>query len=206
MITRSAVLRPIWTVGAGLLVAVASLSAQAHEHDPPDQPSEAGGMGGMMQMMGQGMMGGGMMGPGMMQMMGQGMGMMATGGPGPAMVLRMGDALNLTEEQRERLQAIQSRFSESAEPLMAAVMEAHRSATSALQGESPDLDAYERALREGADRMVEAHMAMARAAAEARDVLTEEQRGRLQEEGAQMMRGMMGPGGMMQMMGPGMRR
>ena len=80
------------------------------------------------------------MGPGMMEMMGQGMGMMATGGPGPAMILRMGEALDLKDEQRNQLQAIQSEYSDSVEPLMAAVMEAHQ--------------------------MVQAHVAMAQAAAE----------------------------------------
>jgi Spy/CpxP family protein refolding chaperone len=162
---------------------------------------EGTGMGGMMQMMQ--MMGQGMMGEGMMDMMGQGMGMMATGGPGPATILRMGGALSLTEEQRTRLQAIQTEYSDAAQPLMSAVIEAHQEAAAALEGDSPDLAAYERALREGADRMVEAHVAMARAAAEARDVLTEEQREQL-EGGMQMMHGIMGQG-QPGMMGPGTR-
>jgi Spy/CpxP family protein refolding chaperone len=146
----------------------------------------------MMQMMGQGMMG-----PGMRQMMGQGMGVMSTGGPGPAMILRMGDALNLTDEQRVRLQAIQGEYSGSVEPLMAAVMRAHQEAAAALAGDPPDIEAYERALREANDRMVEAHVAMARAAVEARAVLTDEQLGQL-EDSIRMMRGMTG------MMGSGM--
>ncbi len=112
------------------------------------------------------MMGEGMMGPGMIEMMGQGMGMMATGGPGPAMILRMGEALDLTDEQRTQLQAIQSEYSDSVQPLMAAVMEAHQDAATALEGDSPDFDAYEWALREAADQMVQAHVAMAQAAAE----------------------------------------
>jgi Spy/CpxP family protein refolding chaperone len=179
-------------LGAGLVLIASGLSAQAR--GVPGQPSDmvpdmmGQGMGGMMQMMGQGMMGGGMM-----QMMGQGMGMMATGGPGPAMILRMGDALELTDEQRSQLEAIQSEYSEAVQPHMGSMMEAHQNARAALEGDSPDFDAYEEALQEGADRMVDAHVAMARAAAEARDVLTEEQHQRLQSS-TQMMRGMMGPG------------
>ena len=184
-------------LGTCLFLVAGGLSAQGRgaPGDPPGaMPGMSGdgmGMGGMMQMMGQGMMGGGMMGPEMMSMMGQGMGMMTTGGPGPAMILRMGDALNLTEEQRSQLEAIQAEYSDAVEPLVAGAREAHQSAAAALEGDSPDFEAYERALREGADRMVQAHVAMARAAAEARDVLTEEQRQGLQG-GMQMMQGMMG--------------
>jgi Spy/CpxP family protein refolding chaperone len=195
-------------LGTGLFFVASCLSAQgrgAPGGPPGAMPGMNGdgmGMGGMMQMMGQGMMGGGMMGPEMMSMMGQGMGVMTTGGPGPSMILRMGDALNLTDEQRSQLDAIQTEFTDSVEPLMAGAREAHQNAAAALDGDSPDLEAYERALREAADGMVEAHVAMARAAAEARDVLTDEQREGL-EGGMQMMQGMMGGGGMM---GSGMGR
>jgi len=134
--------------------------------------------------------------------MGQGMGMMATGGPSPATSLRMGEALELTDDQTTRLQGIQGRYTDAARMPMQSVMEAHGRAAAALQGDSPDFEAYESALRDGAARMVEAHVAMARAAAEARTVLTEEQRARLENVG-HMMRGMMGGGG--GMMGPGGR-
>jgi Spy/CpxP family protein refolding chaperone len=154
---------------------------------------QAMAMGGMMQMMSQGMMGAGMMGPGMMGMMGQGVGMMSTGGPGPAAILGMADALDLTADQRSRLQTIQDAYGNSIEPLMARAMEAQARAAEALQGDSPDFDAYESALREGTDQMIQAHVAMARAAFEARQVLTDEQRARLRG-GMQMMQGMMGQG------------
>ena len=83
-------------------------------------------------------------------------------------------------------------------------MEAHQDAATALEGDSPDFDAYEWALREAADQMVQAHVAMAQAAAEGGAVLTEEQRQQLQGS-MQMMRGMMGQG-QSEMMGPGMMR
>ena len=175
MITRVVAKRGVFAVGLGLLVGASSLSAQQHEHGAPHQAPEAG-------------------------MMGQGMGMMATGGPSPATILRMGEALELTDEQRTRLQGIQDRYADAARMPMQSVMEAHGRGAAALQGDSPDFEAYERALRDGAARMVEAHVAMARAAAEARTVLTEEQRARLENVG-HMMRGMMGGGG--GMMGPG---
>lgn len=198
MRTRTVTKRTVLTIGVGVLLGATSLSAQQHEHGTPDQdPDAAMGMSGMMQMMGQGMMA-----PGMMRMMGQGMGMMATGGPSAATMLRMGEALRLTDEQKSRLQAIQEQYSESTRMPMQQVMQAHQQAAAALQGESPDFEAYEDALREGAARMVDAHVAMARAAVEAKAVLTDEQRSQLRNL-AQMMRGMMMGGGQSGMMGPG---
>lgn len=182
-------------LGAGLLF-VACMTSEQPSDTVSGMMGQGVGMGGMMPMMCEGMMG-----PGMMEMMGQGMGMMATGGPGPAMILRMGEALDLTDEQRTQVQAIESEYSDSVQPLMAAVMEAHQDAATALQGDSPDFGAYERALREAADQMVQAHVAMAQAAADGGGVLTEEQRQQLQGS-MQMMRGMMSQG-RSKMMGPG---
>ena len=185
MTTRIAVARmPL--IAAVLILGASNLSAQV--------AGQGSGMGrGMMEggMLG-GMMGNGMMSAEVMDMMGHGVGMMATGGPGPETILRMGEALNLTDEQKSRLQAIQTEYTDSVQPLMAGAREAHESAAAALEGE-PDFEAYERALSEGAEQMVQAHVAMARAATEARAVLTDEQRERLRGV-AQMMRGMMRQG------------
>lgn len=189
------------TVCAVLALALASPAVSAQNQEMPRPPSDGmRGQGGMMQRMGQGMMGGGMM-----QMMMGGMGMMGTGGPGPGMILRMGDALGLTDEQRAELEAIQEEYQETVAPMMSSMMEIHRDAAERLTGDSPDFDAYEGALREAADAMVEAHVAMARAASEARAVLTDEQRAQLQR-GMQMMQGMMGPARSRMMMGPGEHR
>ncbi len=125
MVTRMMVKR-MSALGAGLLF-VACMAPGQPSGTVPGMMGQSMSMGGMMQMMDEGMMG-----PGMMEMMGQGMGMMATGGPCPAMILRMGDALDLTDEQRTQLQAIQGEYSDSMEPLMAAVMEAHQDAATAL--------------------------------------------------------------------------
>lgn len=164
-------------------------------------PADAqhGGMGQQQsgQMMpGMGMMSG-MMGAGMMdqhmQMMRQGMGMMATGGPGPTLILRMRDVLALSNEQVGDLEEIRDRS--QSESMSETVMQAHRRAQQALAGDDPDFDAYESALRDAMDDMVEMHVEMARATAEAKEVLTEEQRTRLEEIGHGMMGNMMmGPG------------
>jgi len=194
-------------VCAVLALALVSPAVTAQDQDMPSSPSDRmmgqGGMmdGGMMEMMGQTMMGGGMM----EMMMAEGMGMMGTGGPGPGMILRMGDALGLMGEQRAELEAIQAEYQETAAPIMSSMMHFHRDSAESLAGDSPDFDAYEDALREAADTMVEAHVAMARAASETQAVLTDEQRAQLQGR-MQMMQGMMGQERSGMMMGPGGNR
>jgi len=176
--------RRMLAIATGLLLAAPALAAQMPGmHRPPSDSMP------------------GMMGSGMMQMMGHGMGMMATGGPGPTMLLRTRDALELTDDQVSRLEAIRDEHAGAPRQAMTAAMSAHRRAAEALHGDSPDFGAYEDALGEASDHMVRAHVAMARAAVQARAVLTPEQRERL-HSGMQMMREMMGGRGM----GPGMMR
>lgn len=136
-----------------------------------------------------GMMGAGMMDQGMLQMMGQGMGLMATGGPGPTLILRMRDVLDLSDEQVRDLEEIQDRS--QGQSMSESVMQAHTRAQQALAGDDPDFDAYESALRDAMDDMMQMHVEMGRATVEAKEVLTEEQRLRLEEIGHGMM---MGPG------------
>lgn len=188
-------LRRITAVTCSLLLVATAATAQQRGMNMQGMDGMPGMMGQQQMMMG-GMTGQGMMGSGMMQMMGQGMGMMATGGPAPQMILRMEDALGLTGEQVSRLEEIRDEFSGTRQEHMSAAMSAHQEARRALEGDSPDFGAYGEALYEAADRMVEAHVSMARAAHETRQVLTEEQRNQL-GEGMGMMQGMMG-GGMMQ--------
>ena len=150
----------------------------------------------------------GMMGQGMMGQMGQGqmgrhIGMMAMGGPGPAMILRMDDALDLTQEQTSRLEALQEEVASTHRERMQETMSARREAASALEGDAPDFAAYEDALSRAASSMVQAHVTMARTSAEARQLLTEEQRQEL-HHGMRMMRRMMGGQGMQGMEHGGM--
>ena len=182
-------------VAALLLVASQPASGQMHsmmhgQHgDSMPSMEMARGM-----MMG-GMMGQGMMGSGMMPMMGQGMGMMDTGGPGPSALLHMQDELELTDQQVTALESIRDDARAAMQGRMSAMMSAHQAAADALEGASPDLDAYEGNLRTAADLMVQSHLAMARSALEAREILTPAQREMLDARGMQMMRGMMMHGG-----------
>lgn len=151
---------------------------------------------------------GGMMGPGSMhgqQQMGMSggmmMGMMAPAQPGPAMLLGASETLGLSEAQVQELRELQDRWMQEGQEHMQAAMAARMQAMDVLQGESPDLAAYGRALGEAADHMVEAHVAHARTSVEARGVLNPEQRERLADAMA-MMQSM--PGGMMHGMPGGM--
>ncbi|HUG40870.1 MAG TPA: Spy/CpxP family protein refolding chaperone [Longimicrobiales bacterium] len=120
------------------------------------------------------------------------------GGPPPQMLLQHREALGLSADQMSRLEALQVRARETAMPHMQPAMQTHMAAAELLKGDAPDFQGYEASLREAADHMVRAHVAMARVAVDARRVLTPEQRDRLDELG----RGMMG-GGEQGMMGGG---
>lgn len=135
----------------------------------------------------------------MMQMDGM-MGMMGTQAS-PQMILRMRETLELTDEQVQRIEAIQGEMQKAHQPHMHAAMQAMQEAQRLLDPDSPDWDRYEAQLREATDHHVQAHVAMARASVDARNVLTAEQRERL-GTGMKMMQG--GMPGMMERMGPGM--
>ena len=185
-------------VTALLLVASQPALGQMHSRMHDQQGDTVPSMQMARGMMMGGMMGQGMMGSGMMPMMHQGMGMMATGGPSPTALLYMQDDLELTDRQVTALEAIRDDAQAQMQGRMSAMMSAHGAAADALEGASPDLDSYEGNLRTAADLMVQSHLAMARSALEARDVLTPEQREMLDARGIEMIRGMMmhgGPGG-----------
>ena len=174
----------ISALGVGLFFITSGLSAQ--EQEMPGPMVHGAIDGGMM--MGEGMT------SQMLQRVGQGMGIVVTGGPGPAMIMSMREALTLTDEQMAQLEAILAEYSEAAGPHMPGMVMAHEDVRAALEGDSPDFVAYEHALQEGADLMVQAHVAMARAADEVRNVLTDEQLEQL-GSGMAMMHGMMQHGG-----------
>lgn len=151
-------------------------------------------------MMGEGMMGEGMMGEGMMGegMRGEGMrggmmghAMMMGAGPSPGMLLQRRDALELTDDQVTRLEEIRDEVSGTMQGHMTVMMSVRREAAEALQDETPDLDAYQETLQRAASQMVQAHMAMARAANRTRDVLTAEQWEKVREQGMTGHPGMM---------------
>lgn len=170
---------------AGLTMVAALVAAPAAAQERPlGQPADSTGQPGMMQ---PGMME--MMSPGMMQRM-HGMGgpggtmgmmdggMMGTAG-GPAMLLRLEESLELTDDQVARLEALHESAQTEMRQHMMQGMQTMRSSHELLDGESPELSAYEARLREAANHMVLAHTAMARAAVDARALLTPEQQERL---------------------------
>ncbi|GMR14287.1 MAG: hypothetical protein BMS9Abin29_2533 [Gemmatimonadota bacterium] len=174
----------VLTLSAALLLWAPSLGAQqSHEH-ASGEGQEAGMKAG-------GMMASGGMGQGMKGMMGGGMGMMSSSAPGPAMLIRMGTMLGLTEKQTTDLKAIQAELADNRTSHMPLVKQAHERAAASIAGDETDLAAYEAALREAMDHMVSVHVSVARAAVDARALLNDEQRARL-EGATAMMRHMEG--------------
>lgn len=135
---------------------------------------------------------GGMGGMGMMSMMGD-CPMMQAMHESPAAVLRQREALGLSAEQVQRLEALQTR-TEQAHPRMMQQMQAvHQEIRSATEGDRFD----EAAVRAAYGRMAEFHtemgVSMSRMRHEVRQVLTPAQLRTLEEQGG----GMMGMHGMM---------
>lgn len=114
------------------------------------------------------------------------------GGPAPAMILHHSEELDLSADQVSRLEALRDRARTTAHPHMTQAMQAHAAAAGHLEGDQPDFDAYEAALREAADHMVQSHTAMARAAVETRQVLTADQQARFSQVSHSMGGGMAG--------------
>ncbi len=123
---------------------------------------------------------------------GQGMmGMMAC--PSPSLILRQKEALNLTESQVERLEAIQKEVAEARETDMGQVRPLHMQVMQALEGDEPDFSAYETALKELADHHVNMQVGMARASQRALELLSSEQRSNVRY-GMRLMREMRSTG------------
>ncbi len=144
----------------------------------------------------------GMMSGNMMQMMSEGMMMdMSVMSFQPGALLGSPSALELTEDQISGLEALRSAGHGAHGEHAQAAMAARAQASSALQGDAPDLDAYSDAFTEAAGHMAMAHVAMARTAIEARELLTPTQREKVMGAMSMMkgMQGMMnGRRGMMQ--------
>jgi hypothetical protein len=143
------------------------------------------------------MMQSGGMGEDKMDMMSGDMGMMSSSAPGPAVLIRMGQVLDLTEKQITDLEVIQVELTDQRASHMPLVMAAHQQAADLIVDDETDLAEYEDTLREAMGHMISVHVSVARAALDARAVLTDEQRVRL-EGAVAMMRHMesMRDGGM----------
>lgn len=117
-----------------------------------------------------------MRGP-MMEMMGP---------PTPAMILHHKEELKLSADQVARLENLQKQAEPACTQHMRMAMELHRAANAMLDDATPDFAAYTARLKEATSHMAEGHVAMAKAAVGARDVLTPAQRTSLKESMARM--------------------
>lgn len=189
-------MRKTFAVLVAIMLAAVPAMAQGHHGARADSSRGMGMMqeqpgmmqGGMMQMM-QGM-------HGQQAMLGGMMGMAA----GPGMILQLRESLELTENQVTQLEALRDSAGQQMRQHMMQGMRAMHSAAELLDPGSTDLEGYEARLREASSQMVLAHTAVARAAVQARGLLTVDQRERLalaRSMMKEMRQGMMG-GGMMQ--------
>jgi len=153
----------------------------------------AGDSAGMMHMrrgMGPGMMGGGMgmMGSGAMM---SGRGMMGMMGASPSMLLSQRDVLALDDDQVARLEELREKQQGMMQGMHRGMMAVRGQMQDVMAADSLDMEAYRKAVEAMADQMVGHHMQMARFHEQVLDVLTPEQREKLQT-GMRMMRRMMG--------------
>ena len=158
------------------------LNTQAGAGQTPPKPGPGMGAGMQHQMMGQGMM-----------MCSEGMGSMMMNPTDPATLLRAAEVLGLSARQKTTLQTIQNRYAGTIASNHAQAMSAHQKLNDILNAERPDFAAYEAALKQASTYGISAHVAMARAAVEARAVLSKEQREKARSV-ASMMHGGRGGG------------
>lgn len=100
--------------------------------------------------------------------------------PGPMTILQLREQLGLTDAQVQRIEAIRDRFERTNEPHMRMAMQAMHEAAGTLGESAPNLSRYEEKLREAANHHVLAQVTMMRGWLESREVLTPEQRTKLQ--------------------------
>lgn len=159
------IIRSIVIAAASTALLVAQGAAQQHQHGQQQGQQQGqhqqGEHHGMMEGMG-----------GMSAMSA----MMSSMPAGPDKLLRASDELGLDSGQIAALTTLQERVDAEHRGHMQPMMQSRSAAAAALEGDSPDLDAYRTALEGAASHMVAAHVAMARIALEARAILTPEQR------------------------------
>jgi Spy/CpxP family protein refolding chaperone len=133
--------------------------------------------GGSMGKMMPGMRGGGPMMRGMMHMM---------GAPTPGMILQHRQRLSLSADQVSQLEAMQKQAQAACTKHMELAMATHNAANQMLEASSPDFAAYSAKMKEAAVHMAEGQVTMAKAAVEARNILTAAQRQTLKSLAEQM--------------------
>lgn len=168
-------------------LAAAPLLAQGHEEHHPQQRQEPAAQppGGMMSGMNESMTGGCMTDHG-------------TAAVRPSIMLERRTALGLSDAQVKSLESLEQAALEARREHMQRMEPIHERMETALQGDSPDMVAYERALRQMADEMVQMQLQAALNGQRALAVLTADQRSSVrgmddrQGMGGGMMEGMSG--------------
>ena len=97
----------------------------------------------------------------------------------PAMLIDHAQDLGLTSEQQAKVTQLAQTSQASCEQHMQAAEASHKAAAAVLDGAHPDVAAYQSKLREVADHIIEAHVAVVKAGLEASAVLTPAQREKL---------------------------
>jgi Spy/CpxP family protein refolding chaperone len=88
--------------------------------------------------------------------------------------------LALTDQQVQRIEALQKQAQTDCEQHMKMAHDQHAAAAAALNAATPDVAGFEAKLREASQHMVQAHVAVARRGVEALGVLTAAQKTKLQ--------------------------
>jgi hypothetical protein len=96
--------------------------------------------------------------------------------PGPEFLLGQKDALNLSDEQVQRLEQLRNELSEARANHIDRVRSLRQRVGEALSGEHPDLDQYQSALQSLADEYVAMQVEIARSSQNALAVLNDTQR------------------------------
>lgn len=106
--------------------------------------------------------------------------MMRVGAYAPPHLLQRREVLRLTEDQVERLEALSEDLASAHEAASGRSRAHHEQLMEAWSSERPDADALEAHTRAAMGAQQDAHVALLRAAAAARGVLSAEQRGRVE--------------------------
>ncbi len=185
------------TVALLTVPAVLSAQEQEHKHGKEAGKQEASSMRGPHGAHAQGQM------MGMMSQMGMG-----AMGRNPAMLLAQKDALGLSDDQVERIKAVQEQLAGTHKSHMSEMRPIHQALMEAQQSDDPDTGQIESLLEQMAQGHIQLHMEMFRLGGEALDVLTPEQRANARYGMKMMMKHMKRPmsGCGMGMMSGGMQQ
>lgn len=145
-----------------LALAAAPLAAQQQPPQPPAPQQPQGGMG-----------------PGMSGMMGMGGGMLMGMGYAPQRLVDRRETLGLTPDQVSRLEALAQQAKQARDRADSAAKGQHDALADLWKQDAPDVNQIRTHAQAAMQAMESAHLAQLVAAAQAKAVLTPEQRGRV---------------------------